>query len=419
MKLKINPVTQEMELEIDLEKLVGSSIKGAKFLANKFSDVRKRRQVEEFLEPREFLASNRKLAAILAEFYYRDHGQKILSGEVPILYKDGWIPPTPIELSRVRLEWDSHKKFDFDKSIFAEHGILPFDEKRYSSLLIEYITGITLFDAPTYRLLEIENPEGDDYLLKFGLDTYFNYVDTCELLAYEFCKEVVKRVKEGDEFTTDSVKDRAKLRLRSQIKNPLDFTNRSAAVGINTMLIVLDNQQTPIFYLHERSEKLAEGMNTIHVVPAGTFEPRHVHDAYHTQDFDLYTNLMREFAEELLGEEEFASSSVKLTDIFQMDILKKINFFVKKGLIKVYYLGIGLDCLSTKPEIFTALVLEREMVDTFLWSEFKDCFEGKHFEVEFSKDELRRFIEDENIVPAGAACLWLVEKNFDFFRNIS
>lgn len=418
MGFKVNVFTGGLEIDYSqLKELVVDSLNVAKSLANKISDASKRKQMEEFLAHREFLASNRKLAAILAEFYYRDLGLKILDERVPILYKDGWIPPTPIDLEKVRLEWCSHKEFNFDKSIFAKQDILPFGGKRYSSLQKEFIEGIILYDAPTYRLMEIEHPKENDYILKFGLDTYFNYVDTCELLAYELCKEIVKMVKANIEFTADSVKDRTKLRLRSQI-SPFDFTNRSATAGINTILIVLDNKQFSKFYLHERSAELAEGMNTLSVVPAGTFQPRHIHDAYHTQDFDLYANLMREFAEELLGEKEFRNLSRELTDIFQMEILKKINFFVKEGLIKVYYLGIGLDCLTTKPEILTALVLEREIIDTFLWRKFIDCFEGKTFEVKFSPEQLRSFREHEKTVPAGAACLWLIEKNYEFFRSI-
>lgn len=418
MGFKINAFTGEVQIDYSqLKELVKDSFNVAKSLSNKFSDTRERKQIEEFLACREFLASDRKLAAILAELYYRGLGLKTLDEKIPILYKDEWIPPIPIALRKVRLDWRSYKEFNFDRSIFAKEEILPFGEKRYSSLQLQFIEGITLYDNPTYRLIKIENPKEDDYTLRFTLDTYFNYINTCELLAYEFCKEVMKTVKEDVEFSANSVRDRTKLRLRSRI-DPFDFTNRSTATGINTILIVLDSEHSSKFYLHERSTKLAEAMNMVSVVPAGTFQPRHKYDAYHSQDFDLYTNLVREFAEELLGEKEFRNLSTELTDIFQMETLKKINFFVKKGLIKVYYLGIGLDCLTTKPEILTALVLEREIVDTFLWREFMDCFEGKCFQVEFSSEQVRRFVEHDKIAPAGAACLLLVEKNFEFLRSI-
>ena len=412
MGFKINFVTGEVEIDY---KLVEDSIKGAKALADKIADVHRRSKIKEFLEPREFLASNRKLATILAQLFYRGPGLKILDEKVPILYQDECIPPTPIDLGKVKLEWQSRRNFDFDKSIFSKNDILPFGEKRYSSPLNEFVEGINLFDAPTYRLMGTEKTEENDYVLKFGLDTYFNYVNTCELLAYEFCKEIMRRVKDVRELSADFIKNKAKLRLRSQARDPFDFTNRSAAAGINTMLIVMDNKKPSTFYLHHRSDRVAECMNTISVVPAGTFQPRAERDSFHSQDFNLYTNLMREFAEELLGKEELNSTSKMFTDIFEIDLLKKINFFIKQGIVRAYYLGMGLDCLTTKPEIFTALIFERETIDTFLWQKFVDCDEGETFEVEFSPQQLRSGIEDDEIVPAGAACLWLVEKNFDFF----
>ncbi|MCW3130289.1 MAG: hypothetical protein N2V75_09365, partial [Methanophagales archaeon] len=58
------------------------------------------------------------------------------------------------------------------------------------------------------------------------------------------------------------------------------------------------------------------------------------------------------------------------------------------------------------------------IIDTFLRKDFVDCFEGENFEIEFSIGQLKSFKEDERIMPAGAACLWLVEKNFKFFRDI-
>ena len=417
MGFKINPSTGEIGIDYpQLKELLGDSLNAVKSMVTKVSDARESKQIEEFLAYRNFLTSHRKLAADLAGVYYRDRGFEVLDEGIPILFKEQWIPSTPIDLREVRLDWQPCNGYDFDRSIFAREDILPFGERRYSSPLKSFVKDIMLYNDATYRLMEVEVSEKNNYVLRFELDDYFNYVDTCELLAYEFCKTVIKRLKEKAELATTSIKDKVKLTLRGQIE-PFDFTNRSAAVGINTALIVLDNKKPSRFYLHERGEKLVESTNTISVVPAGTFQPRHRDDTYHSQDFNLYTNLMREFAEELLGEEEFRESRARLTDIFEIDILKKMDFFVKRGLIKVYYLGMGLDCLTTKPEILTALVLEREIFDTFIQREFVDCFEGKYFEIEFSPDQLRKFTRDKRIVPAGAACLWLIEKNFDFFRS--
>jgi hypothetical protein len=129
-------------------------------------------------------------------------------------------------------------------------------------------------------------------------DNYFNYINTCELIAFEFCKEIIKSVKSNDVFSADSIKNKLRLSLRDQI-NPFDFNNRSAGLGINTILILLNDKRLSSFYVHKRNAvKLVEAINTIHVVPAGKFQPRH--KGYINEDFRLYNNLMREFGKELL-----------------------------------------------------------------------------------------------------------------------
>jgi SOS response regulatory protein OraA/RecX len=67
------------EIEIDfsqLKKLVEDSLVAAKSLTNKISEVRKRRQIKDFLTYRGFLVLNRKLATVLAGFYYNGKGLK-------------------------------------------------------------------------------------------------------------------------------------------------------------------------------------------------------------------------------------------------------------------------------------------------------------------------------------------------------
>ena len=82
-------------------------------------------------------------------------------------------------------------------------------------------------------------------------------------------------------------------------------------------------------------------------------------------------------------------------------------------------IGIGLDCLTAKPEVLTALVLnQREIAKLAEGAKFQDNFEGKHFTVEFTEEKLDEFIEDERTLPAGAACLLLVKGNIELFRSM-
>ena len=111
MGFKINAFTGGLEIDYSqLKELVEAISNAAKSLANKISDARKRKQIVEFHTYRGLLVSNRRLAAILAGLYYRDDF-KIMDYKIPLLYRDEWIPPTPIDLREVRLEWLSHKEF--------------------------------------------------------------------------------------------------------------------------------------------------------------------------------------------------------------------------------------------------------------------------------------------------------------------
>ncbi len=133
----------------------------------------------------------------------------------------------------------------------------------------------------------------------------------------------------------------------------------------------------------------------------------------------MFNNVKREFAEELLGRPEFEESRRCYTPLEEIEIINQIDYFVNKGLIGVYFLGIGLDCLTSKPEIFTALIIERELIDILKWSEFVDSFEGRRFEVEFSPQQLLKNIRGEKIMPAAAACMHLAKKHFEILSTSS
>lgn len=415
MGLKINPDTKE--ISIDFSQIVKAGSEASKlfrFIVGKVKNAREEKTIKNFLRYRNILVSERKFAAMLAAFYYKSRGSEVLRESVPILLKKDWIPSIPVDLTEIKLELSSHKEFKFEDSIYAKQKILPLGEKKYSSVQGKFIDGIVLYQAPAYRLIEVKKVSGN-YVFKFGMDTYYNYIDTCELVGFELCREILRSAEGDHKFFAEFIKGETSLALRSQI-DPFDFNNRSAVVGINTVLILI-NQNRSSFYVHRRSNvKLAEAINTIHVVPAGTFQPRHI--GLRKEDFSFYCNIMREFGEELLGHDEFIRMVQDDSNIFDVNVLKQYDLLVKRSLGRAYYLGMGLDCLTAKPEILTALVFDKEAVDVFLRGcKFKDNFEGEHAAAEFSEEALGMYIKDNKMLPAGAACLYLVKKNFEFFKN--
>jgi hypothetical protein len=59
------------------------------------------------------------------------------------------------------------------------------------------------------------------------------------------------------------------------------------------------------------------------------------------------------------------------SNIFDIRILNRCSCLIKKRLGRVYYLGVGLDCLTTKSEILAALVFDKEAVNTFFGVQFQ------------------------------------------------
>ncbi len=212
-------------------------------------------------------------------------------------------------------------------------------------------------------------------------------------------------------YPEDVKVDELDLKLRDNI-DIFDFSNRSCVIGIDTILLI-SNKRGNFFYFHKRAKKgLAEAMNTFHVVPAGTFQPRHTGDGWHKYEFSMYKNIMRELGEELLGKEEFEEMTTGMKDVLEVEEIEYYHCLKESGKGNVYFLGMGLDCLTTKPEFLTAMAFrDLESVD------FKDNYEGEHFSVILDDESIDNCINNDKTLPAGAVCLWLVKRNMNFFLN--
>ena len=125
---------------------------------------------------------------------------------------------------------------------------------------------------------------------------------------------------------------------------------------MNTILILLDRKD-PIFYLHQRGSKATiEAQNTTHVVPAGSFNPHHVADRNHEQDFSHYTTAFRELGEELMGDDANLHQVGHIEDLFQRDSVSPFEHLTSIGRGKVIHFGFGLDPVTLKPEGLLAMV---------------------------------------------------------------
>ena len=129
------------------------------------------------------------------------------------------------------------------------------------------------------------------------------------------------------------------------------------------------------------------------------------------EDLNLWRNIMREYNEELLGNPEAAQQEEPIN--YARSPYRDLDTGVARGTIRPFFLGMGLDPLTLKPEILT--------VSLFAANEFASIFpdfpprststsEGTFMPVPFTEAGVRTMVfedEETGTLPAGAACLTL------------
>ena len=82
-----------------------------------------------------------------------------------------------------------------------------------------------------------------------------------------------------------------------------------------------------------------------HLLPAGIFQPSSVIPAAVVEDFSLWRNIEREFAEELLGYDEYDGSGRPIA-YSELEPFVTLDRALADERIKVWCLGITLESLS-------------------------------------------------------------------------
>lgn len=368
----------------------------------KTPQVRTSSESELFKESYDVLTTKRKELSDLALKYYTENESGIIDS-FPLLAKKNWVPSKPIPLDKVKLIWNPTKIDNIQKEAML-------NGYPYSALVKQHYPDKVLEDRFIYRLNEVCIVK-NVFKLSFSSAQYFDCYNTCMALSHDFCEIETGKSRKYSSLSRDKI-------------NVFDFSNRFAALGVSTLLIVVnkDNKGKNYFYLHERtSAQLAEAMNTFHVVPAGTFQPDGFNNNYPDRDFDLSRTIKREFAEELLGRKEVEDVIRDEADFLEHSNMNKCRKLFDRG--RLYFMGLGIDPLTTKPELLTCLLIDdsssdNNEADGSLWEKLEDNFEGKRFMVPFSDSNLERYINDEKMLPTGAACLILAKEHFSKLLQI-
>ena len=172
--------------------------------------------------------------------------------------------------------------------------------------------------------------------------------------------------------------------------------------------------------LNRRSPALSETPGLMHVIPAGTFQPCQPDDHLHRQEFSFVENVIREFCEEVLGEECLSGDHALLADsvagMYSAGSRDVRNRLVEDDVGELLFLGTVIDPLNLKPEILTVLMLHSAYVAGKVrgsWETDSATGAGMSYH-RFNRAEIERVIREEPFVPTGKALLRCVLKHFDF-----
>ena len=115
----------------------------------------------------------------------------LLVDRAPLLTRPGWLPPQPVDLDQIDIEWiEGPQPQPIDGTEPQAQLLCPLRcpgqcYDRYTSA-IRYLDPPALFEnRPSYRLLGVSWPTPGRGQLRFGLANYFDKLDVSEAIGHE------------------------------------------------------------------------------------------------------------------------------------------------------------------------------------------------------------------------------------------
>ncbi|MEV5652933.1 helix-turn-helix transcriptional regulator [Nocardia sp. NPDC052254] len=322
-----------------------------------------------------------------------------------------WMAPVPIDLDAIQIEFDgdaSPPMFDGTEPESEHCRPLRANGLRYNrySQAIRAIARPSLFENRTsYRLLDASFDEAGGRMA-FGLTTYFDMVDVCEVIAHETASAWI--LQSGPErFTLGD------LPFRSRIGDLFDPARRPILPSINT-LTIRRAPEGDTFFLHRRGSTqvtLAAGLT--HIIPAGVFQPAAIGQANISRDFSLWRNMIREFSEEFLDTPEHDGSSGTPVD-YDIEPFRTLTEGRAAGKVRAWCFGMGIDPLAPAGEILTAVAIDSDVFDAAFEGLVSQNSEGEIYPsdagtvgIGWTPENVRRVLNREPLAAAAAACVAL------------
>lgn len=353
------------------------------------------------------------MTELMALLYRRDDPENFCLPEtIPVLCHPSFLPDRPLDVA----------KFEAKESLIWEP---PPRDPPASSAFVPILQGADpnghLYDGFLYRLVAMD----DGPRFHFCPGSYYSFVETCEVLSYELALamvdhpeireiiEVRSHHRYPDALALLEKKKAIPLRRRA---GPLDFSARHTAFGTATLVIHKRSKKPPLFIMNVRSTELSETPGLKHVIPAGTFQPNVLGDQDHDIEFSFKENIIREFAEELLGDPGLRSEGGFPLDVNEMygERARRFRSLVRdRDVVDLLYLGTVVDPLNLKPEIITILMVHDAFLQDYRLNPSWESVSNSLQSLDFTREGVENQLANEELVPTGKAHLQLVLRYFD------
>lgn len=319
-----------------------------------------------------------------------------------------WIPQQPVDLAAIDLVHDADAPpaaatgGEAQSANVRPLASLARRYQRYSHAVRDLDQPRLFENRLGYRLVDVD--WGDRCEMTFGYTTYFEVVDIYEALAHEMA---LTHVRADGQVAGPSSR---RLAFRRLFGDPFDLSARPVMPAIDTLTIRRGSQGSPSMVLHRRdSAHVSVAGGLLHVMPAGMFQPSSVLPAAQRADFDLWRNIMREYAEEFLGHDEHEGDGAPI-DYATVEPFATLDGARREGRIRLFCLGVAVDPLTLAVEILTAAVFDDEVYDAVfadIVTQNSEGVVGNH--VPFEEHTIRRLLDphQHTVAPAAVGCLHL------------
>ncbi len=339
----------------------------------------------------------------------RKYYAKVAHPDFRVVTKSQWLAGSPIPLAQFDQELQKHWMPNEPKLHLPPSLLRLLDGLTYSNLIARIDPEVEQENRFCYRLITVRTQ--DRFELVCCPSQYSDFINSCDALGFELADWYLRNHKTARRSPRSNGTDLPARRPARQIFN---FQNRAACIAISTVLLVLHKSPgRHYFYLAPRaSKRLLDSPGGWHVVPSGQFQPETPKDANHDRDFSVERNVMREFAEELLGKKKLEQLIWDEEDFYEDPKVRPLVRGLKSGFVRMYFLGMGCDPVPTKPGLFTAMVIDARHVPKGILK-FLGNWESGGKVLPVLLNQLEKYSLDPDVIPDGATCLKLAHQHLD------